>query len=68
MTEHITNPESAYRERARVTAPRGLMYVVSAPLWNSREVHHKTDIFDVDRFPWIHVQFTSDEIKQMCAR
>ena len=45
------------------------MYVVSAPLWNSREGHHKGDIFDMsDRYPWIHLQFTSDEIKQMCAR
>jgi len=65
--EHIARPEDAYREIGRVTAPEGLAYVHSAPLWNAREGHHKGDIFDVDRYPWIHLRFDPHELKQLCA-
>jgi SAM-dependent methyltransferase len=64
--EHVQHPTAAFAEIARVTAPRGLAYVVSAPLWHSRQGHHKGDLFDVDRYPWLHLRYTADEIKGMC--
>lgn len=65
--EHVRNPAAAFAEIARVTAPGGLAYVVSAPLWHSRQGHHKAELFDVDRYPWIHLRYSADEIKRMCA-
>ncbi len=65
--EHIASLEAAYAQVARVTATEGLLYAVSAPLWNSRQGHHKDGMFDVDRYPWIHLRFGSDELKRMCA-
>jgi len=65
--EHISRPEDAYPEICRVTAPGGFMYVVSSPLWNARQGHHRSDLFDVDRYPWIHLRFGPDELKRMCA-
>ena len=65
--EHVQALEAAYAEIARVTASEGFIYVVSAPLWNSREGHHKPDLFDVDSYPGIHLRFGADELKRMCA-
>jgi len=64
--EHISRPDAALREISRVTAPEGLLYVVSSPLWHSRYGHHKSDIFDVDRYPWIHLRFHGKTLKRMC--
>jgi len=49
-----------------VTAPEGLLYVVSSPLWHSRHGHHKSDIFDVDRYRWIHLRFDAETLYGMC--
>jgi SAM-dependent methyltransferase len=65
--EHISRPDAALPEIARVTAPEGLLYVVSSPLWHSRYGHHKGDIFDVDRYPWIHLRFDAETLKRMCS-
>jgi SAM-dependent methyltransferase len=65
--EHISRPDAGLPEIARVTAPEGLLYVVSSPLWHSRYGHHKSDIFDVDRYPWIHLQFDAETLKRMCS-
>ena len=65
--EHVAHPAAAFAEIARVSAPRGLAYVVSAPLWHSRQGHHKGELFDVTRYPWLHLRYTADEIKAMCA-
>ena len=65
--EHVSRPEAAFPEVGRVAAPGGFLYVVSAPLWHSRQGHHKSDIFDVDRYPWIHLRFDAEAIKRMCA-
>lgn len=65
--EHVQDPAAAFGQIARVTAPCGLVYAVSSPLWHSRQGHHKMDIFDVDRYPWIHLRHSTDELKRMCA-
>jgi SAM-dependent methyltransferase len=64
--EHISRPEAAFPELSRVTAPTGFIYVVSAPLWHSRQGHHKGDVFDVNRYPWIHLRFEAEALKAMC--
>jgi SAM-dependent methyltransferase len=64
--EHISRPDAALPEISRVTAAEGLLYVVSSPLWHSRQGHHKGDIFDVDRYPWIHLRFDAETLKRMC--
>ncbi|MGF1500167.1 MAG: methyltransferase domain-containing protein [Elainellaceae cyanobacterium] len=64
--EHVKNIEKAFPEMVRVAKPRGVIYSVSAPLWNSREGHHKSNIFDVNKYPWIHLRFTKDELKAKC--
>jgi SAM-dependent methyltransferase len=64
--EHISHPEAAFSEISRVTAPGGFLYVPSAPLWHSRQGHHKSHIFDADRYPWIHLRFDAETLKRMC--
>jgi len=64
--EHISRPDAALPEISRVTAPEGFLYVVSSPLWHSRHGHHKSHIFDVDRYPWIHLRFDAKTLKRMC--
>jgi SAM-dependent methyltransferase len=64
--EHISRPQAAFPEISRVAAPEGFLYVVSAPLWNSRQGHHKGDVFDVDRYPWIHLRLDAETLKRMC--
>jgi SAM-dependent methyltransferase len=63
--EHIFGIESALTEIGRVTKLGGFVYVHSAPLWNAREGHHRSNLFDPDRYPWIHLRFAPDE--RMCA-
>lgn len=64
--EHIAHPEAAFPEISRVTAAEGFLYVVSAPLWHSRQGHHRGNIFDADRYPWIHLRFEAEMLKRMC--
>ncbi|MBE9007107.1 class I SAM-dependent methyltransferase [Fortiea sp. LEGE XX443] len=64
--EHVSNIEAAFLEMVRVTKPNGIIYCIAAPLWNSRQGHHKQHIFDVDKYPWIHIRLDKDEIKNKC--
>jgi SAM-dependent methyltransferase len=64
--EHVINIEHAFSEMVRVTKPEGIIYSLAAPLWYSRQGHHKSDIFDIDKYPWIHIRFTKEEIKAKC--
>jgi SAM-dependent methyltransferase len=64
--EHISRPEAAFTEISRVAADEGFIYVVSAPLWHSRQGHHKSDIFDVDRYPWIHLRLDEETLLRLC--
>jgi SAM-dependent methyltransferase len=64
--EHIARPEAAFSEINRVTADEGFVYVVSAPLWHSRQGHHRSNLFDLDRYPWIHLRFDAETLKRMC--
>lgn len=64
--EHISRIDFAFPELVRVTKPGGIIYSVSAPLWNSRYGHHKDDIFP--NFPWIHLRLTKDEILAYCRQ
>jgi SAM-dependent methyltransferase len=58
--EHVHEIEASFREMARVLAPGGYVYSVAAPLWNSIQGSHKSDLFP--DFPWIHLRRTRDEI------
>jgi SAM-dependent methyltransferase len=64
--EHIPNIERAFAEMVRVARPRGMIYCFSAPLWNSREGHHKFGLFPDD--PWIHLRMSRDEMLEHCRR
>lgn len=64
--EHIPKIEQAFAEMVRVTKPNGVIYCVAAPLWHSRNGHHKPSIFDTAKYPWIHVLFNADELKSKC--
>jgi SAM-dependent methyltransferase len=57
--EHVQNIEAAYREATRLARPGGVIYVLAAPLWNSRRGHH---LDCLNPFPWIHLRRTPDEI------
>jgi len=64
--EHVPDIQAAFSEMARVTRPGGIMYCVSAPLWNSRNGHHKSNFFD--DYPWIHLRLSVDEIIAYCHK
>jgi SAM-dependent methyltransferase len=64
--EHVPDVDPAFAEMARVTAPGGVVYSVAAPLWNSRQGHHKGDLFP--DHPWVHLRFDRDEIVELCRR
>src|SRR5581483_6128314 len=64
--EHVPNVERAFAEMARVTRGGALIYSVASPLWNSRYGHHKGELFE--RFPWIHLRMTENEILDLCRR
>lgn len=66
--EHVPHIEPAFSEMVRVTKPGGAIYCVATPLWNSREGHHKADVFDPNKYPWIHLRFTKDEIIEKCRQ
>jgi SAM-dependent methyltransferase len=63
--EHIPDIEAAFSEMVRVCRPGGILYCVSAPLWNSRNGHHKSNFFD--SYPWIHLRMDEREIIAYCA-
>lgn len=59
--EHVGNIESAYREMIRLVRPGGTVYVLAAPLWNSRRGHHLDCLHS---FPWIHLRYTPAKLAQ----
>ncbi len=62
--EHIHNIDKAFNEMVRVARVKGLVYCFAAPLWNSREGHHKFDLFK--EFPWIHLRLSQEQILEYC--
>ncbi|MDJ0846208.1 MAG: class I SAM-dependent methyltransferase, partial [Crocosphaera sp.] len=66
--EHIINIEKAFAEMVRVTQSEGIIYCLASPLWNSRQGHHKSNIFDVDKYPWIHLTLTKEEMQTGCYK
>ena len=63
--EHIHNVRAAFSEMVRIAKKDGIIYCVSAPLWNSRCGHHKGNFFS--SYPWIHLRLTEEEINKYCA-
>jgi SAM-dependent methyltransferase len=64
--EHIHNIDMAFSEMVRVCKPGGIIYCVAAPLWNSRQGHHKANFFG--QYPWIHLRMNEDEIIRYCEK
>lgn len=64
--EHVPDVRAAFREMARVVAPRGLIYSFAAPLWNSRYGHHFPD--DFAEYPWAHLRMTEQEMREWLRR
>ena len=64
--EHIPNIEKAFSEMVRVAKAEGIIYCVASPLWNSRQGHHYSHIFDIEKYPWIHLTLTKEQIKDEC--
>lgn len=62
--EHVSDIENGYRQMVRVLAPEGVFYCVAAPLWHSRNGHHKGNFFN--DYPWIHLRKSPDEILDYC--
>jgi SAM-dependent methyltransferase len=61
--EHIDGLEETCREMARVLAPGGGLYCVSAPLWHTREGPHWGEA--MNDVPWAHLRFPPDEVIRM---
>jgi len=62
--EHVQRIDLAFQEMVRVTKPKGIIYCVADPLWNSRQGHHKGNFFE--NYPWIHLRLSRDEILEYC--
>lgn len=62
--EHIPRIDMAFSEMVRVTKSSGIIYCVSAPLWNSKQGHHKAEFFN--KYPWIHLRMNEEEIVKYC--
>ncbi len=58
--EYIFDIEAAYKEILRVTKPKGVIYVVASPLWQSPYGNHYGDL--LKDWPWIHLIEGQDEI------
>lgn len=63
--EHVQKIEAAYCEAVRLARPGGLIYVLAAPLWNSRRGHH---LDCLNPFPWIHLRRSPEEIAALAER
>jgi SAM-dependent methyltransferase len=64
--EHIHEIDKAFSEMVRVTKPGGIVYCFACPLWNSREGHHKFNLFP--QYPWIHLRLSKEQIKEYCSK
>ncbi|MBT9313002.1 class I SAM-dependent methyltransferase [Leptothoe kymatousa] len=64
--EHVPNIQRGFSEMVRVTKPGGVIYCVASPLWNSRQGHHYSHVFDIQKYPWLHLRMNKEEIKQGC--
>lgn len=53
VLEHVSSVEQTLLESARVLKSGGLSMHIASPLWNSRDGHHRPDIFG--EWPWCHV-------------
>jgi SAM-dependent methyltransferase len=62
--EHVPDIDRAFAEMVRICRPNGLIYCVAAPLWHSRNGHHKGDYFGAH--PWIHLRMSEAEIVEFC--
>jgi SAM-dependent methyltransferase len=51
--EHVIDIDKTYQESLRVTKLYGHVAHLASPLWNSRDGHHRADLFE--SFPWCHV-------------
>jgi len=56
--EHVSDIEAGFSEMFRLARPRGVIYSVAAPLWNSRHGHH---VRAFRPFPWIHLRLPSEQ-------
>ena len=63
--EHIPRIDLAFCEMVRVTKQGGIIYCVSAPLWNSSQGHHKSFFAN---YPWIHLRLSKEEIIAYCIK
>jgi SAM-dependent methyltransferase len=64
--EHVPRVDLAIPELVRVLKVGGVTYNVAAPLWNSSQGHHKSDLFE--DHPWIHLRMSRDEIVAFAHR
>jgi SAM-dependent methyltransferase len=64
--EHVPRVDLAIPELVRVLKVGGVTYNLAAPLWNSRQGHHKSDLFE--DHPWIHLRMSRDEIVAFAHR
>jgi SAM-dependent methyltransferase len=64
--EHVPRVDLAIPELVRVLKVGGVTYNLAAPLWNSSQGHHKSDLFE--GYPWIHLRMSRDEIVAFAHR
>jgi SAM-dependent methyltransferase len=63
--EHVPDIYAGWSEMVRVTKPRGIIFSVASPLWQSMYGHHM-GCFDVH--PWIHLAFDRSGIEEYCVK
>lgn len=64
--EHVPNIRDAFREMARITAPKGVIYSAAAPLWCTRSGPHWGSAFDHD--PWPHLRMGAEDVVALGAQ
>lgn len=64
--EHIPRIELALKEMVRVTKPGGIIYSLASPLWNSKDGHHRGDLFS--DYPWIHLRLNKRQMIKYCQK
>lgn len=62
--EHVAKIKPAFKEFVRVAKKGGIIYTLAAPLWLSRNGHHKSEYFN--SYPWIHLRLNKNEIYKYC--